>query len=368
MKRQIIVSLILFMPCSYGYTQTAPPAYDSIIQRMGKEFSKDTATAGLSVGILYKEDKWFYNFGKDNPNEHSIYEIGSITKTFTSLVLAHAVTEGKVSLNDDVRKYMEGTFSNLAYNGEPIRLVHLANTTSGLPDNLVQRTDSGFTNSDFLQALASVKPDTLPGTKPRHSNVAAALLSYILEAVYKEPIDILIKRYILDPLEMTETSFGNAITPPRMMKGYRASGETAAYLTSSFSKGTGSMRSTVGDMIRYLSYLQAHTTRQAKLSLQPTVSVDAATNKVRDLASIDIINDRIYALSLNWFQYHPGKGDLRIWTDGGTAGFRSYIVLYPESRLSLIFLSNRTGEKMLDKIYTIGYKIFQMLDVKDTKE
>lgn len=359
MKRPFI-TLLLCIACLYGHSQVAPPAYDSIIQRLGKEFSNDTATAGLSVGILYGKNTWFYNFGKGNPGEHSIYEIGSITKTFTSLVLAHAVIEGKVSLNDDVRKYMEENFSNLAYNGEPVRLVNLANTTSALPDNLPQRTDTGFTKLDFLQALAGIKPDTIPGTMARHSNVAAALLSYIMEAVYKEPIDVLINRYILEPLQMAETSFGNAIIPARMMKGYKTGGETAAYLTSAFSKGTGSMRSTTSDMIKYLSYLQVHTTPESKLSLQPTVSVDAGTNKVRDPVSIDMINDRVYALSLNWLQYHPEKGNLRIWTDGGTAGFRSYIVLYPESQLSLIFLSNRTGEKMMDKMYTIGYKIFRM--------
>src|SRR5215216_6664576 len=120
--KSLFLTLLLCLSCIYGYTQVAPPSYDSIIQRLGKEFSQDTATAGLSVGILYGDNRWFYNFGKGYPDEHSIYEIGSITKTFTGLVLAYAVAEGKVSLTDDVRKYMEGDFPNLAYNGEPIRL------------------------------------------------------------------------------------------------------------------------------------------------------------------------------------------------------------------------------------------------------
>jgi D-alanyl-D-alanine-carboxypeptidase/D-alanyl-D-alanine-endopeptidase len=360
-----LITLLLCISCLYGYSQAAPTVYDSIIQRLGNEFSSDTTTAGLSIGILHKGNTWFYNFGKGNPGEHSIYEIGSITKTFASLVLAHAVQEGKVSLNDDVRKYIAGNFPNLAYNGEPIRLMHLANTTSGLPDNLPRRTDTGFTRQDFMDALAAVKPDTIPGTKARHSNTAAILLSYIMEAVYQEPIDALIKRYILDPLQMTETSFGNTTTPLRMMQGYKPNGEPATYLTAQFAKGTGSMRSTASDMIKYLSYLQAHRTPESKLSLQQTVSVDAGTNKVREPVSIELVNDRVYALSLNWLQYHPAKGDLRIWTDGGTSGFRSYIVLYPETQLSLIFLSNRTGEKMLDKMYTIGDKIFRMLGTNE---
>jgi D-alanyl-D-alanine-carboxypeptidase/D-alanyl-D-alanine-endopeptidase len=359
MKTYLLLFLVSIQSL-FAYSQ-APARYDSVLQRLGKEFANDTATAGLSISIVYKSDTWFYNFGKENPTEHSIYEIGSITKTFTSLVLAHAVSEGKVSLNDDIRKYIDGDFPNLNYNGEPIRLVHLANTSSALPDNILTGPDTGFTRQLFFNALAAVKPDTLPGTKPRHSNTAAMLLSFILENIYKEPIDVLIKRYVLDPLQMTNTSFGLPVLPAQMMTGYNSAGKPAAYLTGALSKGTGSMRSNTIDMARYLSFLQTHATPEATMALTPTITVDAATNKARAMSSMDLVNDRVYALSLNWMQYHPGKNELRIWTDGGTYGFRTYIVMYPEKEVSFIFLSNRTGEKILDKMYRIGYTISQLV-------
>ena len=354
------IGILTFLLCGhymFCYPQTAPARYDSVIGRLGKEFANDTATASLSIGIRYRDQTWFYNFGKGNNTEHAVYEIGSITKTFTSLVLANAVNEGKLSLNDDVRNYLDGSFPALEYNGAPVRLLHLANTSSALPDNLFPRPDTGYTKQDFFKALTAVKPDTIPGTKTHHSNTAAALLAFVLEKVYNESIDLLIKRYILDPLHMVNTSFGNGPRPAGLMTGYNAAGKPTAYLSGQLSTGTGGMRSSSSDMIKYLSYLQTQADAVSRMALTPTISIDAATNKVRDSFPIELVNDRVYAISLNWLQYHPAKGDLRIWTDGGTFGFRSYIVLYPEKELSLIFLSNRTGENMLDKMYRIGSKI-----------
>lgn len=337
--------------------QDATPAFDSVIRRLGTAFVSDTATADLSIAIRLENNTWFYNFGKDMPTESSVYEIGSLTKTFASLVLAHAVAEGRVSFDDDVRKYLQGDFPNLNYKGEPVRLIHLANTSSALPDTQFPRPDTGLTREAFLVALSSVRPDTLPGSRPRHSNAAATLLSLALERIYGEPIDRLITRYILDPLQMKNTSFGSSPRPAQMMNGFDAAGRPAPFLTNPLSAGTGSMRSGTSDMIKYLAFLSAQPNPAAVLALKPTITVDAVTNKVRDPRSIALVNDRVYAISLNWMQYHPAKDDLRIWSDGGTFGFRSYAVMYPEKALSIVMLSNRTGPVLLDKMYNIGATI-----------
>jgi CubicO group peptidase (beta-lactamase class C family) len=83
-----------------------------------------------------------YNFGTTAegqslpPNDSTIYEIGSITKTFTTILLAHAVSEGKAAWNDDIRRYLNGDYPNLAFRGKPITLFQLANLTSSLPNSL----------------------------------------------------------------------------------------------------------------------------------------------------------------------------------------------------------------------------------------
>lgn len=99
-------------------------------------------SVGLSIGLYYNDKQYTYNFGSLEkgkpaaPTKETAYATGSISKTFISFILAQAVIEKKANLDDDIRKYLKGDYPNLAYNGKPILLKHLANTTSGMPDNL----------------------------------------------------------------------------------------------------------------------------------------------------------------------------------------------------------------------------------------
>ncbi len=122
----------------------------------------------------------------------------------------------KIDLNDDIRKYLEGSYPNLEYKKKlQVTVEQLANTTSGIP-NWLPATPPPITNApadstaflrersivhilkkDFYTALRKVELDTIPGTKTRHSNAAAQLLTYILEKVYRTSIDNLIKKYVL---------------------------------------------------------------------------------------------------------------------------------------------------------------------------
>src|SRR5579862_2492465 len=85
---------------------------DSIFSRLGERYIADGHSDGLSIAVVRDGRAHFYNFGvtsRDHgrrPTARTVYEIGSISKAFTSLLLAHAVSEGKVRLNDDIRAYL----------------------------------------------------------------------------------------------------------------------------------------------------------------------------------------------------------------------------------------------------------------------
>ena len=127
--------------------------HDALIKRLGEDFMKDPASVGLSIGFFNNGESYFYNFGTTEkgkalpPSQNTVYEIGSITKTFTSLVLANAVSEGKVRLDDDIRKYLEGNYLNLEYEGKGITLAELVNGTSGLPNFLPSILNENGTNT-----------------------------------------------------------------------------------------------------------------------------------------------------------------------------------------------------------------------------
>jgi serine-type D-Ala-D-Ala carboxypeptidase/endopeptidase len=334
-----------------AFAQLAPKSIDSVMVRWGNELVQDTVMRSLSVGIVSAKGQWAYHFGPDKPGSQSVYEIGSVTKTFTSFVLAMAVREGKCNWQDDVRKYLPGSFPLMEYGGQPVRLIHLANTSTALPDNL-----PGNTVQTFLDTLQKIRPDTIPGTRVRHSNVAARLLVLVLQQIYAKPIAKLIQERILIPLGMQDTHFAE-MNPTAQMPGFDANGKAAAVLRDSIWNGVGAMRSTVGDMMRYMQMLLTQQNADARTVLTPTIAIGAANNTVLNVPVKDTIDASRYFISLNWLHYHPSKNSYRIWTDGGTNGFRSYTVFYPDSGIAFVMLSNRTGPQVLDKLYRLGEKI-----------
>ncbi|GAB4014269.1 serine hydrolase domain-containing protein [Spirosoma koreense] len=244
----ILLSLLLGVSSAHGQPVSGLLNLDSLVHQQATAFLKQAPFAALSIGVSQNGNNRFYNFGivqpnsKRRPSSSTIYEIGSITKTFTGTLLARAVTDGKLKLDDDIRRYMSGSYPNLEYQGQPIRLVHLLNHSSGLPFNLPLKpshfdtsADSssfeqhrrGYTPQAFFTDLHQVRLDTVPGIKLRYSNAAAQLLGYILEGVYHRPYDQLIQTYICHPLKMNHTQAGRIKT--RRLRGHNGAGVLMPY-------------------------------------------------------------------------------------------------------------------------------------------
>lgn len=368
----LLIVLSLFAIVQYMPAQNKMPVrIDTLAERLGKDFMKQEGTVGLSIGVYQNGEKHFFNFGSQVKDKQvpvtskTIYEIGSITKTFVSLVLANAVVEKKLALNDDVRKYLDGNFPGLEYKGKPITLAHLANTTSRIPNWLPltpsRITDApgdstaflresiygGYSRKDFFNALATVRPDTLPGTKSAHSNAAAQLLTYILENVYKSPINELVEKYVLSPLKMKGTGFlvsGNK--NPLLAKGYNVKGQAMPYFTTEFLKGVGGLNSSASDLVQFIEY---------QLS---------SGNKAIDLSHQTSFNAGYYQIGLNWLIYKHENGYRQLWTDGGTYGFCSYLVIYPELNSGIVLLANENDDNVPGKLGDIAYQLFLLMGQK----
>ena len=353
---------------------------------MGSNAVKGDNGAGLSVAVYHAGQTWFYNFGTTEngkikaATENTVYEIGSITKTFVSLLLAQAVVDKKVLLQDDVRKYLDGDYANLEYDHQPITLLNLANTTSGLPEVLPSAPDSlvksvpadsvsfvveryyqSLTEKDFYQLLHTVKLDTVPGYNPKHSNCAAQLLGYIIQRVYKKPLYQLIDQYILTPLQMQNTSFASSNPNNQLLaNGYNDKGSAMPHLEQTYMQASGGLRSSAADMIKYAAYLLDNKTTATQLALKKNISIDAGTNKVVGTYPADVVDDRVYSGSLNWWHYNPKKGKQRIWADGGTMGFCSYLVLYPDAGAAVVVLSNKTGQAIFNTLPNIAGEVLNV--------
>lgn len=347
---------------------------DQLADNLGEDFIKDKQNAALSFGVYNNGKLSFYNYGtihagKNNkPDSNTLYEIGSITKTFVSLILANSVIEKKISLEDDIRKYLDGNYKNLEFDGKPITIAHLANTTSGLPNWLPEtpneiinssadstaflrnRIYGKYTRSDFFNALHKVTLDTVPGFKTRHSNAAAQLLSYILESVYNKPIEKLVSDYILIPNEMNSSSFlASKNKNDKLVVGYDGKGNEMPYFTTDILKGAGGLNSTTSNLVKFI-----------KLQLD-------YKNKAVFLSQAESFNAGQYSIGLNWLKYKHYNRNHQIWTDGGTYGFSSYLVIYPEINSGVVVLTNVSDDEVPGKISNIAYKIFEQLQKKSNR-
>lgn len=335
---------------------------DTIVSGAVAEITKD-AWVGLSVGVFRDGQIYRYNFGNAGDGraftDSTLFEIGSISKTFATLLLAQAVQEKRVTLHDDIRRYLKGDYPNLQFKGKPVELIHLANLTSHLPNNMpdftaeaqksspdsfayvVIKANAHYGKADFFNDLHRVKLDTFPGLNPRHSNTAGVLLGYILENVFGEPYDALVKKYITDPLRMPYTYVSLPADKTSLLaKCYNQKGIPMPYIIPN-AWAAGGMRSCAEDMTRYMIYQLEEKSEAVRLTHQ------AAWGNADE-----------FAVGMNWFLGKTFDGKRKISNDGTTFGFTTCFVLYPEQHFGVVILTNECGDGVTDRLYALSDKIF----------
>lgn len=335
----------------------APPAFaqdartDAVARTAGAAYLAAEQGVGLSIGMVRdgKFTTWHFGAiakGGAAPDADTAYEIGSISKTITSLLLARAVIAGKASLDDDVRKYLDGDWPKLQFEGEPVRLLHLANMTSALPDNLPDLSGIGedpgrfrmakaitaYGKADFLADLQKASPGKRPGEEVAHSNVAAQLLIYVVERIYGVPYESLLVREIERPLGFTHSAAAT---------GYDAEGDVAAMLP----REKFGWRYSTNDLLRY-----------AALQLNEADPAVALSHKGSWFTL-----DKKTAVAMNWISTDLPGGGRQLRTSGGTFGFASVIQLYPERRLAIVLMANRSTPTTQGKLSEIADRVVAAL-------
>lgn len=308
-------------------------------------FLKDAKADGISVAIVRDGATQYYDAGfavrgGARASRDTAYEIGSITKTFTGLILAHAIQEQRVALTDDIRRYLPSGFGNLAKGKRPITFVDIVTTTSALPNNIpdwrgglgnptpaelpLRVTDfyRNYASSDFLRDLAKVELVDTPGHEPRHSNTASELLGILLSRIYDQPYPTLIARYIEKPFGMRSGT--GAIPPARLAIGYDEKAMPA--LSLPIVLPAGGLRYGTADMARYL---------QAQI-----VARDPAVARTQQ--PLWGTPDH-HAIGFHWIIAKTADSQRYYRHSGGSFGCSSYCDFYPASRYGIVLLSNRSG-------------------------
>jgi len=313
---------------------------DSAIRELLRLRVDSGTSAGIVVGVLENGTRHLVSYGSAGPghpplDEHTLFEIGSISKTFTSLLLADAVVRGEVRLDQPVAELLPAGTVVPSLDGRQITLEHLATHRSGLPrlpDNMTPAVPADpyadYDAARLYTFLAGHRLRRAPGESVEYSNLGGGLLGHALTLRAHAPSwGALVAQRITGPLGMHETFVD---VPPalraRVSAGHDAQLDTVPAWHLDALAGAGALRSTASDMLIYLGALldttQGPLAHAAALVQKPRADFAAGMR-----------------IGLAWLQTATGARPIW-WHNGGTGGFRTIAAFDPARHVAIVVLSN----------------------------
>jgi serine-type D-Ala-D-Ala carboxypeptidase/endopeptidase len=335
----LLFALLLTAQGAAAQSARALPGDSEIRQILADRVDKYRQSVGIVVGLVSPEGRRVISYGNlaagdSRPlNGDTVFEIGSITKVFTSLLLADMVERGEAALSDPVAKYLPPTVRVPERRGEQITLEDLATHTSGLPRMPVnvEATDPGNPFADYsvgrlYSFLSSYQLQRDIGAAYEYSNIGGALLGHALAQHAGMPYESLVEIRITQPLGMNSTR----VTSTPEMKARLAVGHAYALEpTPNWDLGAlgaaGALRSTANDLLTFLSATLGYTENPLAAAMARMLKV----RRDRDRGTI----------ALGWFLDLRGSVEL-ISHSGSTGGYQSFIGYDPRTRVGVVVLSN----------------------------
>lgn len=298
--------------------------------------------AGVVAGVVRGDDRLVKSFGVSGTNRSlapdSVFEIGSITKTFTAVLLADMAERGELTLEDPIGAYLPSDVTTPSKGGRAIELLDLATHTAGLPSvprNMIphllrNRSNpySDYSRSEFYGGVGKARIKRSIGKKFRYSNLGFGLLGHVLELAAGESYEKLVIERVCFPLSMPDTSIGiGTRVRPQLVQGHRGKKPVPAWDLPAFA-GAGALRSSVSDM---LSFLQAHL-EPHNTSLAPALLTVQEPRRPIKIGQLEVC--------LAWLRSKNKSGNWVTWHNGGTGGFASFAGFSREAGVGLVVLSN----------------------------
>jgi len=295
----------------------------------------------IAIGIVDNDGTHFYNFGQTQAegklvDKHTIYEIGSVTKVFTAILLAQQVLAGNLELNHPINQYLPPKAQVQAIGDQPITLGSLSDHTSGiprLPTNMapanMKNPYADYTVDQMYDFLSSYEPSRKVGEAYEYSNLAQGLLGHILARNAEVSYEQLMKDCIAEPLNMQVTT----IVLDEVLKSNLAPGHDQGVVTENWDiptlAGAGALRSSTHDMAKFLA-------ANLEIITTPIHESMELTHQVRHSKAGDM------RVGLGWHIKTGKEGDV-IWHNGGTGGYRAFVGLVKETSRGVVVLTNSSA-------------------------
>ena len=295
------------------------------------------AAVSLNGDVVFEKAFGLADLEHNVPNTpQTIFESGSVAKQFTAAALVLLQQDGKLSLDDPVRKYIP----ELPDYGAPLTIRHLLNHTSGLRDwgTVMGLTGAGRGDRVVTQDLAldvithQRALDFTPGSEYSYSNSGYNLAAIIVERVSKQTFPAFVEERLFKPIGMKNSSWRDdyqRVVPGRA-QAYSRQGNGPWRLNMPFMNvyGNGGMLTTVGDWMKWNAMLDSHSLGGPLVTALETRGV---LNDGRKIA---------YALGLTVGTY---KGMKDVSHGGATAGYQTFLTRYPDNKVSVAVMCNGTS-------------------------
>ena len=319
----------------------------SLVAERVKALGGEQSGVGIVVGTIASEGRKIISAGQCRsddsrpPDGDTVFEIGSVTKVFTALLLAEMAEKNEVGLNDPVAKYLPAGFKVPAGNGKTISLLDLATHTSGLPfmpnESAISNDSAAakYSTADLRRFVASSELRSGVGEKWEYSNIGYWLLSEALAGRAGLDYESLLRKRVITPLGLSNTAF--ALSPK--MKANFAAGHNAVLQTAppistlpiySIMPAAGGLYSTANDLLKLLAVAMGYEHSPLEGAMRLT------WNTCRPMSRDG------FEQALGWTIIRE-QNNLLIVHDGGTFGYATSIAWDPFTRVGLVVLSNQVA-------------------------
>ena len=328
-----------------------------------KENIRQRVEQGSAVGIVLgfiddRGNREYFSYGTLTKtgdrlvDENSVYEIGSISKVFTGILLADMVLKDELKLDDPAEVHLPEDVDMPSRNNVKITLEHLATHTSGLarlPTNLNPANPyADYTQEDMYEFISGYTLTRDIGAKFEYSNLGVGLLGHILGLKAGMGYEQLMIERISNVLGMESTviTFTEELEE-RLARGHNSAGEVPNWDIPTLA-GAGAIRSTARDMLTFLA---------ANMGVEHTRLSDA-----KDMTHLERAEaGESMKVGLGWHIRDNGQTRI-IWHNGGTGGYRSFCGFIKEQKIGVVVLSNMNlsaddiGFHVLDSSYELQKK------------
>src|SRR5215467_1216439 len=265
-------------------------------------------------------------------DEHTAFEIGSVSKTMTAALLAEFIARGEVALDDPLAKLLPPGTSVPSFNGREISIGDIVTHTSGLPSFPWRMTDmnnpyAALTEHDLLDSLAATRLTRAPGAQWEYSNFAMMVLSYALAKRSGKDYETLLRERLLAPLGMKDTYIATQPPQVRLAQGHLPNALPAVPWEFPVDMaGVGGVRATLPDMVRYL---------EGELGTHESEITSALALTQQQIARVSG-----HQMGMNWEVLSTANGHTIVFHRGGTGAYSSFVAFDRAAKRAVVLLSD----------------------------